>query len=36
MYLFHNTNLGSLKSILSSNYLKSYSMLKKENNLIEQ
>jgi hypothetical protein len=36
MYLFHNTKLDSLKSILSSNYLKSYSMLKKENILIEQ
>ena len=30
MYLFHNTNLKSLKNILKDGYLKSYSLLKKE------
>ena len=30
MYLFHNTNLQSLKKILKDGYLKSYSLLKKE------
>jgi hypothetical protein len=30
MYLFHNTSLKALKSILSDKYIKSYSMLKKE------
>jgi hypothetical protein len=30
MYLIHNTNLSSLKSILKDGYLKSYSLLKKE------
>jgi hypothetical protein len=30
MYLFHNTNIQSLKKILKDGYLKSYSLLKKE------
>ena len=30
MYLFHKTNLQSLKKILKDGYLKSYSLLKKE------
>jgi hypothetical protein len=32
MYLIHNTNISSLKSTLKYGYLKSYSLLKKENN----
>ena len=31
MYLFHITNIESLKSILKSDYIKSYSLLKKSN-----
>jgi hypothetical protein len=31
MYLFHITNIESLKSILKSNYIKSYSLLKNSN-----
>jgi hypothetical protein len=30
MFLFHNTNLKTLKYILKDGYLKSYSLLKKE------
>jgi len=31
MYLFHTTSSESLKSILKSGYIKSYSLLKKSN-----